>query len=193
MLSTILVVILKNVWWLILSHQDQLHAFAQKGLCLVAMESAHKVWGDIIYCILYTIQPSWSKVDLIFQTLLPVQVRPQCTVNEDCPYSDICQLGNCIDACRATKCGTNAVCASSNHRAECSCIHGFKGDPFTACRPRKMNKMISIINYKSFLLGTLGHDCMFFQRPRQLSLAWMWVVQPMMNVLTILHVKTDSV
>jgi len=79
-----------------------------------------------------------DKVSLIFQTLFPVQVRPQCTVNEDCPYSDICQLGNCIDACRATKCGTNAVCSSSNHRAECSCIHGFKGDPFTACRPRKI-------------------------------------------------------
>ena len=101
----------------------------------------------IIYCILYTIQPSWSKVDLIFQTLLPVQVRPQCTVNEDCPYSDICQLGNCIDACRATKCGTNAVCASSNHRAECSCIHGFKGDPFTACRPRKMIPISLLIPY----------------------------------------------
>jgi len=29
--------------------------------------------------------------------------------------------------------------------------------------------------------------------PCQLNLAWMWVAPPMMNVLTILHAKTDSV
>ena len=122
-----------------------------------------------------------------------VQVRPQCTVNEDCPFSEICQLGNCIDACRATKCGTNAICTSSNHRAECSCVQGFQGDPFTACRPRKQIQ----IKVSSTIFGKYWwemHDSMlFFQRPHQLSLAWMWVAPPMMNVLTILHVKTDSV
>ena len=70
-------------------------------------------------------------------SLFLVQVRPQCVVNEDCPNTDICQLGNCINACRATTCGENAVCSSSNHRAECSCVKGFKGDPSTACRPCK--------------------------------------------------------
>ena len=66
-----------------------------------------------------------------------VQVRPQCVVNEDCQNPDICQLGNCIDACRATSCGINAVCTSASHRAECKCLQGYRGDPFTACSPCK--------------------------------------------------------
>lgn len=107
--------------------------FGGNGICTQGMRknlSASKI---------YSYQASWCLHFLPFFHL--VQVRPQCTVNEDCPYSDICQLGNCIDACRATKCGTNAICTSSNHRAECSCVHGFQGDPFTACRPRKKIKV----------------------------------------------------
>ena len=66
-----------------------------------------------------------------------VQVRPQCVVNEDCPNPDICQLGNCIDACRGTSCGINAVCNSASHRAECKCLQSYQGDPFTVCTPCK--------------------------------------------------------
>lgn len=144
----------RNVWWLIPSHPDQLHAFVLKVQYLEAMESVPKVWGNIWWNL------SSPLLGILVLTLsiffILVQVRPQCTVNEDCPYSDICQLGNCIDACRATKCGTNAICTSSNHRAECSCVHGFQGDPFTACRPCKK----IIVKLSSVFVGRILQRCM---------------------------------
>lgn len=82
---------------------------------------------------------SWNWVLFAWHFLsFLVQVKPQCVVNEDCPNPDICQLGNCLDACRATTCGTNAVCTSSNHRADCKCLQGFRGEPFTACSKCKI-------------------------------------------------------
>ena len=60
-----------------------------------------------------------------------------------------------------------------------------------------VRKEIIVINLNIFFLFNFVHPhmraCYIFQCPRQLNLAWMWVAPPMMNVLTILHAKTDSV
>ena len=66
---------------------------------------------------------------------LLVQVRPQCYTNSECLISEVCNQGNCIDACRLTVCGTNAMCSSSNHIATCQCLHGYEGNPQSACYP----------------------------------------------------------
>lgn len=68
---------------------------------------------------------------------LLVEVKPECEINEDCPSSDVCHQGSCQDACRFQTCGANAECSTTRHRARCTCLPGFSGDPYTACSSRK--------------------------------------------------------
>lgn len=62
-----------------------------------------------------------------------VACRPECVVNSDCPSNKACQRNKCIDPCPGT-CGINGVCTVKNHFAACSCLPGYTGDPFTACK-----------------------------------------------------------
>ena len=62
-----------------------------------------------------------------------VEVRPECYVDDDCGYSDICYKGSCVDACRLSQCGSNAKCESSLHSAQCICLPGYTGNPRSAC------------------------------------------------------------
>ena len=68
-----------------------------------------------------------------------VACRPECVVNSDCPSNKACQQLHCIDPCPGT-CGVNAICRVQNHIPTCTCIEGYIGDPFTACRRKPIRK-----------------------------------------------------
>lgn len=40
-----------------------------------------------------------------------------------------------IDPCTPSPCGENALCNTRNRAAACTCIPGYFGDPYVACRP----------------------------------------------------------
>ena len=61
-----------------------------------------------------------------------VACRPECTINADCPSTKACQNLHCVDPCPGV-CGINAECRVINHLPSCTCIPGYRGDPFTAC------------------------------------------------------------
>ena len=68
-----------------------------------------------------------------------VACRPECVVNSDCPSNKACQQNHCIDPCPGT-CGVNAECRVQSHIPSCTCIRGYIGDPFTACRRKPSSK-----------------------------------------------------
>ena len=70
-----------------------------------------------------------------------VACRPECVVNSDCPSNKACQRNKCVDPCPGT-CGINAQCDVRNHVPSCTCIPGYIGDPFTACRQKPIRKFI---------------------------------------------------
>lgn len=63
--------------------------------------------------------------------------RPECTVDPECPTSLACIREKCQDPCQRTTCGIHAQCKAANHRAICSCIPGYEGDPYRICNERK--------------------------------------------------------
>ena len=76
-----------------------------------------------------------------------VEVKPECYVDDDCATSDICNKGSCVDACRLSHCGSNAICEAGFHSAKCVCLPGYTGDARTACNKCKSN----ILNLGLFL------------------------------------------
>lgn len=58
--------------------------------------------------------------------------RPECRINSDCSGNKACQNNKCIDPCVGA-CGINSRCEVKNHRAICTCIENFKGDPYERC------------------------------------------------------------
>lgn len=60
---------------------------------------------------------------------------PQCTRDEECPSSQNCAAGKCVNICEDGICGRGAVCEPRNRRAICRCPTGYTGDPFTSCSP----------------------------------------------------------
>lgn len=62
----------------------------------------------------------------------PPNCKPECTTNQDCISSMACSNEKCIDPCPGS-CGKNAKCFVNNHIAICTCLEGYKGDPFFAC------------------------------------------------------------
>lgn len=66
------------------------------------------------------------------------KISHECFSDDTCPSNSICVHGPediniCQDPCKHFLCGENAICTSSNHRAQCSCRPGFIGDPFHMC------------------------------------------------------------
>lgn len=59
--------------------------------------------------------------------------RPECVLSSDCPTDKACIRNKCKDPCPGV-CGSNANCAVVNHVPTCTCITGYVGDPFSACR-----------------------------------------------------------
>lgn len=62
----------------------------------------------------------------------PPNCRPECVTNQDCISSLSCINEKCTDPCPGS-CGQNARCSVFNHVAVCTCLDGYKGDPFTSC------------------------------------------------------------
>ncbi|XP_021954599.1 adhesive plaque matrix protein 2 [Folsomia candida] len=58
--------------------------------------------------------------------------RGECASDSECSSNRICSNFNCVDPCIGA-CGTNAKCEARNHGAVCSCLTGWRGDPFFQC------------------------------------------------------------
>ncbi|EAT34892.1 AAEL012905-PA [Aedes aegypti] len=57
-----------------------------------------------------------------------------CRADSDCPATEACVNRNCVDPCKYTQCGRNAVCRTDyNHNARCHCLDGYRGNPLTGC------------------------------------------------------------
>ena len=67
-----------------------------------------------------------------------VGCKPECILNTECPSTQACINQKCRDPCPGT-CGLNADCRVAIHRAVCTCVKGFEGDPFRQCYPKKPN------------------------------------------------------
>lgn len=52
-----------------------------------------------------------------------------CHIDEDCSASESCRNNRCLNPCKSSPCGPNALCTVSNHRASCSCGSGFVPNP----------------------------------------------------------------
>lgn len=72
-----------------------------------------------------------------------VACRPECVVHSDCPSDKACQRNKCVDPCPGT-CGVNAACRVLSHVATCTCLEGYEGDPFSACRLRPLSKSLFV-------------------------------------------------
>lgn len=61
--------------------------------------------------------------------------RPECQVNDDCPYDKACYSGKCLNPCSygPVQCGRGAECFAQNHRANCACPPGTQGNPMVSC------------------------------------------------------------
>lgn len=57
--------------------------------------------------------------------------RPECTKNDDCPYTLVCRQEKCENPCN---CGVGAVCTVNNHIPQCSCPPGSTGNPLLNCK-----------------------------------------------------------
>jgi hypothetical protein len=62
-----------------------------------------------------------------------VACRPECTINPECPSNKACHNLKCVDPCPGL-CGINAECRVINHLGTCTCLPGYRGDPFTSCQ-----------------------------------------------------------
>ena len=135
--SIILVLVIKNVLYQIRCQQEQSHVFARTGPYFLRREIVKKVnsiFDDSNHIFVYSKiidQNDLGCTKYIYNLI--VEVRPECYVDDDCGYSDICYKGSCADACRLSQCGANAKCESSLHSAKCLCLPGYTGNPRSAC------------------------------------------------------------
>lgn len=58
--------------------------------------------------------------------------HPECRVNSDCDNRKACLSNKCVDPC-AGACGINSKCEVKNHRALCTCMSNYRGDPYVRC------------------------------------------------------------
>lgn len=64
-----------------------------------------------------------------------IPIGPECVVDADCADNKYCspESRTCTDPCLEKKCGINAFCNSTNHRAICNCITGYTGNAEVQC------------------------------------------------------------
>ena len=79
---------------------------------------------------------------------VPVQTRPECDVDNDCPDEELCYSGSCQNACFFENCGIFAECVTRGHRARCICPNNLVGDPKVACRPSRFLLPIYVATYR---------------------------------------------
>lgn len=58
-----------------------------------------------------------------------------CQDNSQCPVSQECREGECMDPCDLQQCVANSECVVQNHRATCKCLEGYSGNPDRFCSP----------------------------------------------------------
>lgn len=60
---------------------------------------------------------------------------PKCYTDDDCPDNRYCDQDSrtCEDPCVTKVCGVNAYCNATNHRAICTCLTGYYGNPEVLC------------------------------------------------------------
>eukprot|EP00095_Tigriopus_kingsejongensis_P012598 maker-scaffold642_size120736-snap-gene-0.27 protein:Tk12598 transcript:maker-scaffold642_size120736-snap-gene-0.27-mRNA-1 annotation:"GH13743" len=63
----------------------------------------------------------------------PPNCRPECVIQEDCPYDHHCLRGQCVDPC-VNNCGEGAQCQVVKHKPMCSCPDGSTGNPYKRCQ-----------------------------------------------------------
>jgi hypothetical protein len=59
--------------------------------------------------------------------------RPECVLNADCPSNLACINSKCKDLCPGS-CGLNSECRVLNHNANCICLSGYTGNPYSSCQ-----------------------------------------------------------
>lgn len=74
----------------------------------------------------------------------------ECTTDAECPNTETCRRGSCVESCRADPCGQNALCESVDHTSRCTCAPGYVGNPRIECNPGKY------ITYYNLLLLLLS-------------------------------------
>ena len=67
--------------------------------------------------------------------------RPECLMNNDCPFNRVCLNRKCTDPCPGS-CGVNTECRVINHVPICSCFAGYVGDAQIQCH-LKLSKIYS--------------------------------------------------
>lgn len=65
--------------------------------------------------------------------------RPECLLNSECDANKVCIQNKCINPCPGT-CSANAVCQVTNHIPSCTCLPGFRGDPYRLCQKEPERK-----------------------------------------------------
>lgn len=62
----------------------------------------------------------------------PPNCKPECVTNTECPNHLACINRKCKDPCMGI-CGLNTECRVVSHTANCVCLPGYFGDPFSNC------------------------------------------------------------
>ena len=91
--------------------------------------------------------------------LAPPNCRPECLVNSDCPNLLACMNKKCKDPC-INACGLNARCSVINHNPVCTCIDGYKGDPFYSCE--KVLGMSFVFQNEIFIYAIYNNSFIIF-------------------------------
>merc|ERR1712130_927919 len=80
-----------------------------------------------------------NKINKVYVEVDTKELFPEeCLIHEDCEDSQFCSLeddNKCVEACTVLEgvCGENAACTAKLHRPVCSCLDGFKGNPYDKC------------------------------------------------------------
>ena len=68
--------------------------------------------------------------------------RPECLHDPECPNHLACIEEKCQNPCNYFTCGRNAECRVKEHRATCTCLHGYEGgNPNVECKKREYTNL----------------------------------------------------
>ena len=79
--------------------------------------------------------------------IFSVIAAPECSIDSECGFTEKCQSGTCIPACKLISCGRNAQCTAQAHNARCECLPGYQGDPYSQCGKGMLISALLILIY----------------------------------------------
>lgn len=85
--------------------------------------------------------------------LPPPTLAPECVKDSDCRQDQVCRANQCQNPC--SECGVNAECKVVFHRAVCSCLKGYEGNPKVQCTKGKSKKTLLGRNLKPLMRGVV--------------------------------------